>query len=61
MADLAMPNGGANASRVRSKEINISLRFVEQFNIQDDKNRSRLDILFGAAPIQERMACRVVG
>ena len=61
MADLAMPNGGARGTRVNSKEINIALRYVEQYDITDDQNRNRLDILFGAAPVQERMACRVVG
>ena len=33
---------------------------VEQFDITTDQNLNRLDILFGAAAIQERMACRVV-
>ena len=61
MADLAMPNGGAKAGRVSSKQINIALRYVEQFNITTDQNLNRLDVLFGSAPIQERMACRVVG
>ena len=61
MADLAMPNGGAKAGRVSSKQINLALRYVEQFNITTDQNLNRLDVLFGSAPLQERMACRVVG
>jgi len=61
MADLVMPNGGARATRVNSKMINISMRYVEQFQITTDQNLNRLDILFGSAPVQERMACRVVG
>ena len=61
MADLVMPNGGARGTRVNSKQINIALRFVEQYAITSDRNLNRLDILFGAAPIQERLACRVVG
>lgn len=61
MVDLVMPNGGAKATRVQSRDLNIAIRFVEQYGIQDDRNRSRLDILFGNAPIQERMATRVVG
>jgi hypothetical protein len=56
-----MPNGGARATRVNSKMINISMRYVEQFQITTDQNLNRLDILFGSAPVQERMACRVVG
>lgn len=61
MADLVMPNGGAKATRVNSKQINIAMRYVEQFQITTDQNLNRLDILFGSAPIQERMACRVPG
>ena len=61
MADLVMPNGGARGTRVNSKSINIAMRYVEQFQITTDQNLNRLDILFGSAPIQERMACRVVG
>jgi hypothetical protein len=62
MADLALPRGGARASRVNSKQINIAMRYVEQFDITSDRNLNRLDILFGSATIQEaRMACRVVG
>lgn len=60
-ADLVMPNGGAKASRVSSKMLNISLRYVEQFDITDDKNRNRLDFLMGSVAVQPRLACRVVG
>lgn len=60
MADLVMPNGGARGTRVNSKMINVAMRYVEQFQITTDQNLNRLDILFGSAPIQERMACRVV-
>lgn len=60
-ADLVMPQGGAEATRVSSKMLNLSIRYVRQFDIRQDKNLARLDILFGSAPIQERMACRVVG
>lgn len=59
MADLVMPNGGAKGTRVNSKMLNVSMRYVEQYTITDDQNLNRLDILFGSAPIQERMACRV--
>lgn len=60
MADLVMPNGGASGSRVSSKQINVAMRYVEQFQITTDQNLNRLDILFGSAPIQERLATRVV-
>lgn len=61
MADLVMPNGGARATRVNSKQLNVAMRYVEQFEITTDQNLNRLDILFGSAPIQERMAVRIVG
>ena len=61
MADLVMPNGGARGTRVNSKQLNVAMRYVEQFQITSDQNLNRLDILFGSAPVQERMACRVVG
>lgn len=61
MADLVMPSGGAKGSRVQAKEMGLALRFIEQYAIGTNKNLSRLDILFGSAPIQERMATRVVG
>lgn len=61
MADLVMPNGGARGTRVNSKQLNVAMRYVEQFQITSDQNLNRLDILFGSACVQERMACRVVG
>ena len=61
MADLVMPNGGARGTRVNSKQLAVSMRYVEQFQITTDQNLNRLDILFGTAAVQERMACRVVG
>lgn len=61
MADLAMPNGGAKAGFARSKQMGISIRYVEQYEITSDQNLNRLDILFGAATIQARLAGRMVG
>jgi len=60
MADLTMPNGGAKATRVSSRMLNVSMRYIEQYAITSDQNLNRIDILFGSAPIQERMAARVV-
>ncbi len=61
MADLVMPNGGAKGTRVNSKDLNVALRFVEQFQITSDLNLNRLDILFGSAAPMPEWACRVVG
>ena len=61
MADLVDPDGGVNASFVRSRDFGLSIRFLRQYQMGSDENGSRLDMLFGAAPLQERLACRVVG
>jgi hypothetical protein len=61
MADLKKPGAGAEATVVRSKKLGFAIRMVEQYQIGTDQNPSRLDILIGAATIQARLACRVVG
>jgi hypothetical protein len=61
MADLIKPGAGADATTVRSKALGFSIRMVEQYQIGTDQNPSRLDILIGAATVQARLACRVVG
>jgi len=61
VADLVEPNGGAKSSFVRSKQFGISIRWVEQYDIMNDQNPSRFDILFGAATLQARLACRIFG
>lgn len=61
MADLVKPNAGAQATVKRSRDYGISIRYVEQFLIGTDVNANRLDILIGAAPLQPRLATRVVG
>lgn len=61
MADLQKPGAGAKAEVARSKALGFSIRYVEQYQIGTDQNPNRLDILIGAATIQARLACRVVG
>ena len=61
MADLTNPNGGASATFARSRDWGISIRMVQQYDIASDQNGCRLDILFGSAALQPRLACRVVG
>lgn len=61
MADLVDPRGGADASFARSKDFGLSIRFVQQYQLGTDQNGARLDCLFGAAPLQPRLACRMVG
>ncbi len=61
MADLVMPKGGADASRVSNNELGVSLRMVSQYNIQTDQNATRLDCLYGFKVIRPELACRVYG
>jgi len=61
MADLVQPGAGARSTTVRSKQWGIAIRMVEQYQIATDQNPSRLDILIGAAAVQPRLACRIVG
>ncbi len=61
MADLMKPSAGCKSTTVRSKELGISIRMVEQYQIGSDQNPSRLDILIGAATLQARLACRIYG
>lgn len=61
MADLVEPIGGADSSFVRSKDWNLSIRFVRQYLLAGDQNGSRLDILWGTDVIEPGFACRVAG
>lgn len=61
MADLVPVSAGANSTTVRSKQWGISIRMVEQYQISSDQSPCRLDMLIGAATLQPRMACRLVG
>lgn len=61
MADLVDPGESAKHVTIRSKSLGFAIRWVEQYQIGNDQKPSRLDILIGAATIQARLACRVMG
>lgn len=58
-ADLVENLAGARTSMVRSREARISMRWAEQYNIQTDQNPSRVDIIYGVAPVLPYFALRV--
>jgi hypothetical protein len=58
MVDLKENLAGARTAMVRSKSARISMRWVEQYNIQTDQNPSRVDIIYGVAPILPWFAMR---
>jgi hypothetical protein len=51
MADLKENLAGARTAMARSKSAKISMRWAEQYNIQTDQNPSRVDIIYGVAPV----------
>ena len=59
MADLHKPSSGAEATTVRSKELGISIRMVQQYQIGTDQEPTRMDILYGWASVRPSLACRV--
>jgi hypothetical protein len=61
MSDLHRPTSGAEATTVRSKELGISIRMVQQYQIGTDSEPTRLDILYGWATLRPTLACRVQG
>ncbi len=57
--DLAMPQGGALASRFSHPDWGISLRLARQWSIDNDQNGTRLDVMVGAKTIDGGRASRV--
>ncbi len=58
MVDLPENLAGANAKRVNSKKQKLSMRWVEQYNIQTDQQPSRCDTIGGVATILPYYAVR---
>jgi hypothetical protein len=61
MADLPVKLAGAMASRKNDKEARLSLRWVEQYNIQTDQLPSRMDMIVGVAPVLPYFSLRAQG
>ena len=59
MADLELPEGVHFAGRASDKEIGLSCRVVRQYTINNDSIPTRLDVLYGWAPLYPELACRV--
>jgi len=58
-ADLIMPSGVDMASR--QVHNGMSLRIIRQYDINNDRMPTRVDILYGFAAIRPEMACRLWG
>ena len=59
MADLELPEGVHFAGRASDKEIGLSMRVVRQYTINSDSIPTRVDVLYGWAPLYPELACRV--
>ncbi len=59
MADLELPEGVHFAGRASDKEIGLSIRVVRQYTINNDSIPTRIDVLYGWAPLYPELACRV--
>jgi len=59
MADLELPEGVHFAGRASDKELGMSIRVVRQYTINNDSIPTRLDVLYGWAPLYPELACRV--
>jgi P22 coat protein - gene protein 5 len=59
MADLKEKLPGAVSKRISDKDSALSMRFVEQYNIQTDQLPSRIDAIAGVAPVLPYFALRI--
>ena len=59
VADLELPDGVHFAGRASDKEVGLSIRVVRQYTINNDSIPTRLDVLYGWAPLYPELACRV--
>jgi hypothetical protein len=57
-ADLILPNGVDFAAREVMD--GISMRIVRQYDINNDKLPTRLDVLYGYKTIRPQLACRIL-
>lgn len=58
-ADLMLPEGVQFAGRSADKDVGLSIRVVRQYTINNDAIPTRLDVLYGWAPLYQELACRV--
>ena len=58
-APLARKLAGAETGQIRDADAKVSMRYVEQYNIQTDQEPRRIDMLVGNAAVQPYYAMRV--
>lgn len=60
-ADLILPGGVDMAARKKSSKLNVSIRLVRAYDINNDRLPARLDVIGGWKTIRAQLACRVAG
>lgn len=60
-ADLPLPGGVDMAARASHKDVGFSIRVVRQYTINNDALPTRVDVLYGMAPLYRSFSCRVAG
>lgn len=58
-ADLVLPEGVHFAGRASDKQVGLSLRVVRQYTINNDAIPTRVDVLYGWAPLYGELGCRI--
>ena len=58
--DLPLFRGTHAASRVSNKQIGVSIRTIEDYDINLDRAPCRLDVLYGHVTLYPELACRMV-
>jgi len=56
-ADLDLPDGVVFAGRASDKDLGLSMRIVRQYTINNDSIPTRVDVLYGWAPLYAELAC----
>jgi hypothetical protein len=59
MVDLPLPDGVVFAGRASDKQAGVSVRIVKQYTINNDAIPTRVDVLFGWAPLYQELGCRI--
>jgi len=59
MVDLPLPDGVVFAGRASDKQAGLSVRIVKQYTINNDAIPTRVDVLYGWAPLYQELACRI--
>lgn len=60
-ADLEIPGGVDMSARATDPESGLSLRMVRQYDINNDKFVTRMDILYGWKAVRPEFACKILG